>query len=107
MPEGYCKFQNWTFRQHRFSWHHQQYKQGSTKLKGFCTALLTLLMMTAESMLPKRAVLRFTGVIFPPQAIFVSSLLYSKKKKNCMELVQSANAEYRLSAGPDLDNERP
>ena len=43
----------WTFQQHRFSCHHQQCKQGSTKL-----------IMKAESMWSKRPVVRFTVASF-------------------------------------------
>ena len=43
--------QNWTFRQHRFSCH--QFVCHSAVKFQFCTVLLTMLMMTTESMLSK------------------------------------------------------
>ena len=46
--------QNWTFRQHRSSCHHQQCKQGSTQLKTFLV----------KSMLSKRSVFRFRVALF-------------------------------------------
>ena len=46
--------------------------QGSTKL--FCTALHTLLMMTAEFMLSKRPVLRFTAALFYLLKLFSSHI---------------------------------
>ena len=50
--------------------------QGSTKLPS-CTALHTLLMMTAEFMLSKRPVLRFTAALFFLLKLF-SSHIYCK-----------------------------
>ena len=50
-------FKSWTFL-NRFKCHHQQCKQGITKLRD------TLLMMTPESMLSKRSVLRISVNLF-------------------------------------------
>ena len=79
------KSQNWTFRQHRFSCHHQQCMQGTTKPckigtklpQSFVTALHTLLMMTAEFMLSKRPVLRFIVALLFLLTLF-SSHIYCK-----------------------------
>ena len=48
------------------------------KTERFCTALLTQLVMTAESMLSKRPVLRiiYCGFTFPSYAHFVPYVLY-------------------------------
>ena len=79
-----------SFRQNRFSRHHQQSKQGSTELKGtlgqflfqFYTALLTLLMMIADSMWSKRPILRIILDLFSfPQAIFVPHQLQSEAQQ--------------------------
>ena len=57
----------------------RQCMQGSTKLcsvyaRQFCTALHTLLMMTAEFMLSKRPVLRFTAALFFLLKLFSSHI---------------------------------
>ena len=44
---------NWTFRQYKLCRHHQQNMQGTT-----------LLMITAELMLSKRPILKFTAALF-------------------------------------------
>ena len=54
--------QNWSFQQHRFSCHHQQCMQSSTKLK--LNAFHTLLMMTAEFLSAKRPVLTINAGYF-------------------------------------------
>ena len=51
----------------------------------FCTTLLTLLMMTAESMLSKRSVLRITVALFFLFELFSSQIycIPRYKPKNC------------------------
>ena len=77
--ESTINLKNWTFLQHRFSCHHQQRKQSSFQ---FCSALLTLLMMTAELMLPKFPVLTIIVAIFFILTIFFPYLLYFEVIKN-------------------------
>ena len=76
----------------RFNCHHQQCKHGNTKLKDvsnfqFCTALLILLMMTVESMLSKRPVVRIAVTLLLLLQLFFNYLKITDQYSYCWYVI--------------------